>query len=353
MNKLPSGTKIDPREVVYRTLDGEVKIDEVLVHSEWTPNFSIAEKYHTDNLKVLLAGDAAHRSPPPGGYGMNTGVLDAFDLSWRLAALYKGYGGELLLRAYNLERRPMMTRALERSLRHLLEHVRLGEMYAKSADVLETDTPAGEEARAQIKQFIDDSGPDTIDLGIELDLRYYEHSPLVYHDGSDEHEWDVQRYIPSTRPGCRAPHVFLKDGETSTYDLFGEGPEWTLIHFINGDNPNQEERASGAFTTVSMDMNFPLKRVFLRNEEHVYRIYEGRDMVLVRPDTHVAWRGQNQTTPDYDQVEEILRVVSGQMESPGFVPGPGNVDENFRGLVAGFTDMHSGNSATNTTIVGE
>lgn len=108
-------------------------------------------------------------------------------------------------------------------------------------------TPAGEEIRAQIKQFIDNSGPDTIDLGIELDLRYYEHSPLIYHDGSGKHQWDVQRYISSTRPGCRAPHVFLKDGETSTYDLFGKGPEWTLINFINGNNPDQEETRKRGF----------------------------------------------------------------------------------------------------------
>lgn len=232
-----------------------------------------------------------------------------------------------------------MIRALERSLQHLLEHVKLGEMYAKNADILESDTPAGEEVRALIKQFIDDSEPDTIDLGIELDLRYYEYFPLVYHDGSDEHEWDVKRYIP--RPGCRAPHVFLKDGVTSTYDLFGSGPEWTLIHFINGDS-----------LTVSMSMNFPLKQVFFHNEEHVYRIYERRKMVLVRPDTHIAWWSQSQTTLNHAQ-EGILRVVSGWTVSPRLVPRPGNVDENFRRLGARFTDMHSGSGALNTTILGE
>lgn len=174
VSKLPPGTKIDPREVVYRTLNDKFKLDEVLVHSEWTPNFSIAEQYHTDSLRVLLAGDAAHRITPHGGYGMNTGVMDALDLGWRLATLHKGYGQELLLRAYDLERRPTMIRTLERSLRHLLEHVKLGEMYAKNADILESDTPADEEVRALIKQFIDDSEPDTIDLGIELDLRYYD-----------------------------------------------------------------------------------------------------------------------------------------------------------------------------------
>ena len=120
VNKLLPGTKIDPREVVYRTLDSKFKIDEVLVHSEWTPNSSIAKQYHRQSQRVFIAGDEAHRIPPHGGYGMNIGVMDALDLSWRLAALHKGYGEELLLRAYSLERRLIMVCALERSLRLLL-----------------------------------------------------------------------------------------------------------------------------------------------------------------------------------------------------------------------------------------
>lgn len=203
---------------------------------------------------------------------MNSGAMDALDLDWRLAALHKGYGGELLLRAYNLERRPMMIRALERSLRHLLEHVKLGEMYATHVDLLESDNREGEEVRRQVRQFIDDSGPDTTDLGIELDLRYYDYSPVIYHDSS---------------------------------------------------------------------------------EEHAYRIYEGRDSVLVRPDTHVAWRGHSAQALNHAQVEEILRVVLGRTASPGFVPGDGNVDAKFRGLVAEFTDMHRGSSSSTTTILGE
>jgi len=162
----------------------------------------------------------------------------------------------------------------------------------------------------------------------------------------------MKRYNPGTRPGCRAPHVFSKDGVTSTYDFFGLGLEWTLINFIYGDSPDQE-RASDVSMTVPMSMSFPLKRVFLHNGEHVYRIYKGRDMVLIRPDTHVAWRSQSRTTLNHAQVEGILQVISGWTVSPRFVPRPGNVGEYFRRLVAGFTEMHSGSGASNTTILGE
>lgn len=296
--------------------------------------------------------------PPHGGYGMNSGAIDALDLGWRLAAVTQGYGGSLLLQAYNLERRPMMIRALERSLRHLLEHVKLSEIYANNAPLLEASTPAGENIRLQIRQFIDASEPDTMDHGIELDLRYGDSSPVIYHDGSPEHKWDVKRYIPSTRPGCRAPHVFLRDGVTSTYDLFGAG--WTLVHFVRGNgNPSINEKASEIFTTVARDMAFPLKRVLLHNEDHAFRVWEERDLVLVRPDTHVAWRGYAPaaSTLTRADVEEILSVVTGRVAFPGFAmssTGSGDVGSRmFEELVAGFTDMHQGSSSSSSTILGE
>lgn len=299
--------------------------------------------------------------PPHGGYGMNSGVIDAFDLAWRLAALHKAYGGTLLLQSYNLERRPMMIRALERSLRHLLEHIKLAAMNAQHSSLLEADTPEGEDVRRQIGQFIDDSGPDTTDLGIELDLRYAETSPVIYQDddGSREHEWDVKRYIPSTRPGCRAPHVFLKDGVTSTYDLFGGGPEWTLVLFVNDDNNNDSiidrQHASGIFLSVAKPLNFPLKLATLHNEPHAQHILEYRDLVLVRPDTHIAWRGYVHSIGDAADIERVLRVVSGHFPSPGFVASTAaakgeDIDMRFRELVSGFTDMHRGSSSSSTTI---
>ena len=308
--------------------------------------------------------------PPHGGYGMNSGAIDALDLGWRLAAVTQGYGGPLLLQAYNLERRPMMIRALERSLRHLLEHVKLAEIYANNAPLLEANTPAGEDIRLQIRQFIDASGPDTMDHGIELDLRYGDSgsgassSPVIYHDGSAGHNWDVKRYIPGTRPGCRAPHVFLHDGVTSTYDLFGAG--WTLVHFVSGSNPtattnDSNEKASEIFTTVARDMAFPLNRVFLRDEDHAFRVWEERDLVLVRPDTHVAWRGYvpaSASTLTRADVEGILSVVAGRVAFPGYAvscsTGSGDVGSKmFEELVAGFTDMHQGSSSSSSTILGE
>ncbi|KAI3008885.1 hypothetical protein CBS147346_2320 [Aspergillus niger] len=349
---LPAGITepMDPREIVYKMLGGclgkwQIKIDEVLVHSEWQPSFSIAERYCTVNGRVLLAGDAAHRNPPHGGYGMNSGVVDAVDLGWRLAAVLKGYGGKPLLKAYSDERRPMMIRALQRSHRHVLEHVILGKLYTQFWDSLTGNSSAADQKHALdlIKGYITASGPETLDRGIELDLRY-DHSPFIYPDGTPPVPWEVERYTPSTRPGCRAPHVFLKDGSTSIYDLLGA--DWTLVHFI-GEN---EEGSISTFADVAKKKAFPLKYVVLRGESHVQRIWE-RNIVLVRPDTHVAWRG-NEEPSTREEAESILRVVSGNMPSPGYSESKtlAQAEEEFLRTAETFTsNLNSGNPA----IVGE
>ncbi|KAL2807903.1 FAD binding domain-containing protein [Aspergillus granulosus] len=307
---------VDPHVVVHKMLGGclgkwPIKIDEILVHSEWQPSFSVAESYSTENGRVLLAGDAAHRNPPHGGYGMNSGVVDAVDLGWRLAAVIKGYGGEALLKAYGDERRPMMIRALQRSHRHVLEHVVLGGLYNQVWDGLIGSSSEADQKHALslVKSYIMTSGPETLDRGIELDLRY-DHSHFIYPDDTAPVPWEVKRYTPSTRPGSRAPHVFLKDGRTSIYDFFGA--EWTLVHFLGGSENND----TSILTDTAKRMLFPLKYVVLMNEDHVREIWE-KNLVLVRPDTHVAWRA-NEAPTTREKAEHILQVVSGNLPFLGY-----------------------------------
>lgn len=282
---------------------------------------------------------------------MNSGLIDAIDLGWRLAAIVKGYGGELLLRSYSMERRPMMIRALERAWRHLSEHIKVSQMYPEDRNGIDNNTPDMEDTRRRMAQFIEESGPETLDRGIELDLRY--HSPNIYQDGTPEMEWTPKRYIPSTRPGSRAPHVFLKDGKTSTYDLFG--PELTLIHFIDNDEASSGDStgsASDMLLTVATSLGMPLSRVILLNEQHAHRVWE-RNMVLVRPDTHVAWRGDSLPSRKED-IEEILLVVLGQKKFAGFQPSKELevAEERFRELVQQITQIDAG-SAAGGAIMGE
>ncbi|KAL3496210.1 FAD binding domain-containing protein [Aspergillus germanicus] len=331
-----SGTSeaIDPHDIIYKTLGGfagphQITIDSILVHGRWQTSFGIADSYTSSGGRTLLAGDAAHWNPPPGGYGMNSGNVDAFDLGWRLAAMVKGYGGPLLLSSYSLERRCSMIRALLRSHRHSMEHVKLGELCAENIEMPKSETQEGRAVRAKIESSITLSGPDTKDFGLELDLRN-DFSPCIVPDGTVALPWDVNVYVPSTRPGSRAPHVFLKDGGVSVYDLFGK--EWTLMQFVNGNG--EDVVKVDALLELAEELRFPLKHFVLQEDEHVRRLWQ-RNLVLVRPDAHVAWRGNE--APDRDEEEQILLVGSGRMAVPGYQEPLDNEDEKqFIKTVAAF-----------------
>jgi FAD-dependent monooxygenase len=256
-----------------------------------------------------------HRAPPHGGYGMNFGVEEAIDLGFKIAAALKGYSGPLLLQSYGLERRPMMIRALEWSDRHVQEQVRWFIWSAEQPGVLNEDSPAGDALRKKIRNYLTESGSECTSRGIELDSRY--RSPVIYQDtdGTKEPGWDYYHYTPSTRPGARAPHVFLKDGKTSTVDLYGK--EWSLVEFTSSPaNPS----AIPIFMKVAAQLNIPLTLVHIQNEDHVRAIWE-RNIVLVRPDGHVAWRNNNAPRTDAE-VQDIFDVVVGKKSFPGWVAEP-------------------------------
>lgn len=246
---------------------------------------------------------------------MNQGVEEAVAIGFRLAAAVEGYGGPLLMKSYELERRAIMIRALERSDHHMRQHVPWLIKSAENQNIINADTPDGEALRKELGDYITASGPDCTCRGIEMDSRYS--SPVIYKDsdGTKEPDWDMFRYTPSTWPGMRAPHVFLKDGKTSTLDLYGPG--WSLFEFTSF---SLQPTAIPMFIEEALKRNFPLKPVHVQDEDHVRAIWE-RDIVLVRPDGHVAWRSN--TAPSSDsEIEDILDVVLGRKSFPGWTPEP-------------------------------
>lgn len=215
---------------------------------------------------------------------MNTGMEDALAVAWRLAALHRGYGGELLMQSYEDEHRPIMIRRLERCSRHVAEHFPRFQWTAESGpEVLMSASREGEALRMKIKEQLNASGTECNDRGIELDSRY--RSAVIFgpEDGDIEPEWDVKRYTPSTLPGSRVPHVFLKDGKRSILDTFG--PEWSLVSF------NPALIMSNPFSDIAGDMNMPLKTIVMGDEEHARRIW-GYDLVLVRADVSFSFEIQ-------------------------------------------------------------
>jgi hypothetical protein len=258
-------------KLLYRAVGCEFEF-ELLNASHWESRKLVAETFRKG--RAFIAGDAAHQNSPTGGFGMNTGLGDAMDLAWKLTACLQGWGGEALLDSYDAERRPISVRNVEEATRNF----NLPKRYKFGAHIAE-EGAAGDADRNLFKQSLFDADimrfHDTD--GIAMGYRYT--SSVIISDGTPE-PWDgVRGYIPTARPGHRAPHVWLSEN-VSIIDKFGDG--FVLLDF--GGDPRPLVLAAAA-------RKLPLK-VEMIGKAEAYRLYE-RKLVLVRPDGHVAWRGDD------------------------------------------------------------
>ena len=306
-------SKLDPAETVYKVLGGSVgsypvKIDQILVTSTWRPNICLVDKYISAKGRVFLSGDAAHQNIPTGGYGMNTALGDSFDIGWKLGAVISGHGGPALLQSYESERRPVAERNIEHSGVHWTVQATWWGWSATPSIISQAED--GKELRAKIAEYVLQHDGENKDHGIELGYRYTGSPVIVADEKVKEPLWEKECYIPSTWPGARAPHVFLQDGKTSIFDLFGTGKEYSLVDFtVDG-------RYIRRFELEAKKLNIPLKTIHLPKEKHAQLIWE-RDAVLVRPDDHVAWRATPSsagTDVEGLDVENALLVAVGQRE---------------------------------------
>ncbi len=314
---VPIGTdvsSVDPKQAIYKALGGEhapleIDVDEILVTSVWRPNIYLADKYTSENGRVFISGDAAHQNIPTGGYGMNTAVGDSFDIGWKIAAVLVGHGGRQLLESYEMERRPVAARNIERSGVHFSVHAMYWGWCIESPGLSIAETDHGRDFREKIAEHVKAHDGENKDHGIELGYRYNDSPIVVGEDGASEPLWNYQDYVPSTWPGARAPQVFLADGKTSIYDRFGSGNQYTLVDFTNDGAYVQAFREAAGKSSV------PLKIMHLPHEPHVRKIWE-RDAVLIRPDDHVAWRSpEDSQGPINLQVEKALSVATGKGSS--------------------------------------
>ncbi len=249
---------------------------EIIVTDPWSAHSLIADRYQEG--RIILAGDACHLHPPFGGYGMNLGLGDAVDLGWKLAATLQGWGGPALLASYEAERRPVHHRVVNEAVAN---HALLPSDMARP--MLEDAGPAGEAVRAELGTLIlAGKEREFRTLGVVLGSGY-PGSPIVVPDGSAapvEHPTD---YIPSAHPGYRAPHLWLADG-SSLFDHFGAG--FSLLVTAPGVSAE-------AFTRAAAAASVPLTLV-TPADTRLAALYEA-PLALIRPDQHVAWRGQDAT----------------------------------------------------------
>jgi hypothetical protein len=261
-----------------RRLAGRDFAYEVISVMHWERRERVATRYR-EGRRVFIAGDAAHQNSPTGGLGLHTGLQDALDIGWKLTAVLQGWGGETLLDSYEIERKPVAVNNVRACTGEfeLLSSLPCGR-------AIDKDTSEGDALRQRWAEVFYATNHANMPMFTEnLRLGFcYDPSPIVIGDGSPVIPVETKQFMPSARPGTRAPHAWLEDGR-SILDLFGKG--FVLLRL--GATP-----PSGAsIATAAETRRVPLTIVDIADEK-IAALYERR-LVLVRPDGHVAWRADD------------------------------------------------------------
>jgi 2-polyprenyl-6-methoxyphenol hydroxylase-like FAD-dependent oxidoreductase len=278
--------------------------------NQWTQHLLCAERYAQG--RAFIAGDAAHLVIPTGGLGMNTGVGDAIDLSWKLAATIAGWGGPHLLSSYDQERRPIGLRNVKVSRAAM--QGRLSWRAAYQSNVRD-NTPAGAATREEMARRFDvEQRKVTEILGIEAGYRYVD-SPVIWPEPAAEApDPDNPQYVPTSWPGARLPHVWLDDG-TALHDHLGPG--YTLLR-LGAKQSAPADADTARFEQALRATGAPLYVLDLASD--AARDIYGYDLLLVRPDLHIVWRG-NQAPQD---AAAVAAVATGHAPPAALQGAPGH-----------------------------
>lgn len=256
----------DPIALIRDRLGVDFEVDEVLSVAQWEGALTVADRYSKGS--VFLAGDAAHQFYPAGGHGANTGIADAVDLGWKLAATLAGWAGPGLLPSYERERRPVALFNRELCAGLLAATRTFGRLAAAGV--------GSEQLAGVLEQEI----YQVDDLGVHFGYRYSA-SPVICHEPGDAPAWHWRSITPTTWPGGRAPAVLLADGS----QLFDRLGTWFTLVDLSGQD------FGAPLVKEALRRNIPMRLLPL-DDDAVRACWE-RDLVLVRPDHHVAWRGDD------------------------------------------------------------
>lgn len=292
----------------------------ITVHkvTRWALEGMIAAKFREG--RVFLVGDAAHRHPPTGGLGLTSGIQDAHNLCWKIAAVLKGQADEAILDTYEAERRPVDGRNVQRSMENSMAHLGIGRAFGLSHELTAeenwaqvkrvlSDRPEDEERRQGALRVIRALSMEANELNVEYGYRY--RSAAIVPDGSPEPDAidDIRLYEPGAFPGSPLPHAWIDDASgnrSAMKDLVKPG-RWLLVAGEEG----QDWCSAAAALAAAHDL--PLDAVRIGHIDGdlfdprlawaQFRGISSKGALLVRPDRVVCWRH------------------SGESENPGTVLG--------------------------------
>jgi len=274
-----------PEEADFESVDRDASIRAILgvgpafeyavvSKEDWFGRRLIADRFRSG--RVFICGDAAHIWVPMAGYGMNAGIADAMNLSWMLAGVLQGWAAPGILAAHEAERQPITEQVSRYAMGHELA---LAAQRRSVPPDIEAPGPEGDAVRARV-------GAAAYELNVNqyccggLNFGYfYEGSPIIAYDGEAAPAYTMASFTPSTVPGCRTPHLWLRDGR-SLYDALGPG--FSVLRRDPGVDvaPLIEAAAQRGVPLVVIDLD----------AEEAPSLYP-QALVLSRPDQHVAWRG--------------------------------------------------------------
>ena len=272
---------------------GQAMDIEILSMATWLAGHAlVADSFQKG--RVFLGGDAVHLFTPTGGLGYNTAVEDAVNLGWKLSAVLKGQAQPTLLDSYEIERKPLAIR-----------NTGYAKQFADSIGLFDADkalediSPAGEQARSIASDYLNGHARREFNIpGVTFGGRYI-HSPLIVEDGTQAPVDAANTYIPSACPGGRPPHAWLPDG-SSLFDHFNF--EWTLLVLGEDKGPLAQDALKFSEAALQCHLDFKVLRF---DSQELLDLYEA-NLVLIRPDQIVAWRGTNA-----HQAMQILKQASG------------------------------------------
>jgi 2-polyprenyl-6-methoxyphenol hydroxylase-like FAD-dependent oxidoreductase len=266
---------------------------EVISKEDWMGHRLVSDKFR--DRRVLICGDAGHIWIPAAGYGMNAGIADAADLAWMIAGVLSGWAHPDILDAYEAERQPITDQASR-----IITDVALRVMKQRREvpPEIEEPGPVGDAVRSKL-------GKEAHDLEVQqqcaagLNFGYfYEKSPIIAYDGAAHPSYTMHEFTSSTVPGCRAPHLWLAN-RRSLYDALG--PYYTLIRL-------DPTISASAMVEAADQRGIPFAVLDIDTPEA--RSLYTRKLTLVRPDQHVAWRGDEQPNMPGDLMDLVRGVTA-------------------------------------------
>lgn len=243
---------------------------QILAQEDWVGRRMIADIFR--DRRVFVCGDAAHIWVPFAGYGMNAGIADAMNLSWMLAGVLQGWAAPAILEAHEAERLPITEQVSHYAMNTAQS---LARARAEVPEDIETDAAVRERFGRTMYEL---NVPQYCCGGLNFGY-FYDHSPIIAYDGESAPPYSMYDFTPSTVPGCRTPHLWLRDGQ-SLYDVMGSG--FTLLRLdrsvaVDGITGAAAKRGV-SLAVLDIDAGAPY----------------AHSLLLSRPDQHVAWRGNAQ-----------------------------------------------------------